>query len=336
MKPLLATATLLAAAGYGLSRRHRLVTRAAPELRSAQLYLPLSVGSDTSLRVGRTLMAARPAEALADGVHTRTDEVPATDGQPAVPVVVYEPDDRGEPSGALLWVHGGGLVMGSPESGHRLCSRLAADLGILVVSVDYRLAPEDPFPAGLDDCFATLRWIHERASDLGVDIDRIAVGGDSAGAGLAACLSQLAHDRGGPSICFQLLQYPMLDDRTPLTDGDDALVWSAVSNRYAWSAYLGYRTGRQEPAPYAAAARRADLAGLPPAWIGVGDIDLFHDEAVDYARRLRTAGVEVELHVEPGMYHAADAFVPGAPSMLRFRERIVAAVGAALAATTDA
>lgn len=337
MKPLLTvTAVLAATAGYGLSRRHRRVTAAAPELRNAQLYVPLSLRSDASLRVGRKLMAAQPAEPAADGVEMRIDELPATVVRPAVPVVVYEPADRAVPSGALLWMHGGGLVMGSPESGHALCGRLAAELGILVVSIDYRLAPEDPFPAGLDDCFGALMWVHDHASDLGVDVDRIAVGGDSAGAGLAACLAQLAHDRGGPAICFQLLQYPMLDDRTPRTEGHDALVWSATSNRYAWSAYLGEPAGRHDPAPYAAAARRTDLAGLPPAWIGIGDIDLFHDEAVDYAQRLDAAGVEVELHIEPGMYHAADVFVPVARSMQQFRDRMVTALGDALSVTVDA
>jgi len=337
MKPLLTvTAVLAAAAGYGLSRRHRQVASAAPELRNPQLYVPLSLRSDRSLRVGRTLMGARPADPLADGVEMRTDELPATDLRPAVPVVVYEPADHQAPSGALLWMHGGGLVMGSPESGHALCSRLAASHGVVVVSVDYRLAPEDPFPAGLDDCVDALAWIHDHASDLDVDVERIAVGGDSAGAGLAACLAQRAHDEGGPSICFQLLQYPMLDDRTPRSDDEDAMVWSAASNRYAWSAYLGHPAGEQDPPAYAAAARRTDLTGLPPAWIGIGDIDLFHDEAVDYARRLGDAGVEVELHVEPGMYHAADVFVPEAPSMVQFRERMVTALGAAVSSTADA
>jgi acetyl esterase/lipase len=190
------------------------------------------------------------------------------------------------------------------------------------------------FPAGLDDCFDALTWMHDHASELGVDPDRIAVGGDSAGGGLAACLAQRALDQGGPPSCFQLLQYPMLDDRTPRTDDHDALVWSAASNRYAWSAYLGHEVGRREPPPYAAAARRSDLAGLPPAWLGIGDIDLFHDEVTEYVERLRDGGVEVELHVEPGMYHAAEIFAPDAPSMRQFRDRMVAALGAALA--TDA
>ena len=226
--------------------------------------------------------------------------------------------------------------MGSPQSGHRLCSRSRCSHPDLVVSVDYRLAPEDPFLRAWTT--ALRRFDGSTNADPPGRRHRSDRRRRRQRRRRARSLPLATRPRPwwAPSTVFQPCSTRRLDDRTPLTDGDDALVWSAVSNRYAWSAYLGYRTGRQEPAPYAAAARRADLAGLPPAWIGVGDIDLFHDEAVDYARRLRTAGVEVQLHVEPGMYHAADAFVPGAPSMLRFRERIVAAVGAALAATTDA
>jgi acetyl esterase/lipase len=336
MKPLLtAAAVVTTAAGYGLLRRHRRVATAAPELRNPQLYLPLSVRSDRALRVSRKLMAARPPGPIADGVGVRAEVVARSDGRPDVPLMVFEPDDRRRPSGALLWIHGGGLVMGTAATGQELCSRFAAELGIVVVAVDYRLAPEDPFPAALDDCFDALSWIADRAADLGVDPDRIAVGGDSAGGGLAACLTQLALDRGGPAICFQLLQYPMLDDRTP-HDDSDALVWSAASNRYAWSAYLGDRAGRSEPPPYAAAARRADLTGLPPAWIGIGDVDLFHDEAISYAERLVAAGVDVDLHVEPGMYHAAEQFVPDAESMRDFRSRMVVALGGGVATTAHA
>lgn len=337
MKPLLTAAVALAAAaGYGLSRRHRTVSTAAPELRNPQLYVPMSLRNDKSLAVGRKLMAARPPGPIAEGVDVRHDVVPADGDRPDVPVVVYAAGDRDEVSPALLWMHGGGLVMGSPETGQELCSRFATELGVVVISVDYRLAPEDPFPAALDDCAAALSWVHDHAADLGVDTGRIAVGGDSAGGGLAACLAQRALDDGGPTICFQLLQYPMLDDRTISDDGGTALVWSAASNRYAWSAYLGRPAGEQEPPRYAAAARRDDLTGLPSAWIGIGEIDLFHDEAVDYAERLRAAGVEVELHVEPGMYHAAELFAPDAASMQGFRARMVAALGAATTSRTNA
>jgi acetyl esterase/lipase len=267
-----------------------------------------------------------------------------------VRVLVYEPDERGqtepaattgsetdggrvEPSAALLWIHGGGLVMGTPEVGNELCSRIVADLGIVVVSVDYRLAPEDPFPAGLDDCYRTLTWIHDNAADLGIDPMGVAVGGDSAGGGLAACLAQFAFDRGGPPICFQLLQYPMLDDRTAARTDHDALIWTNASNRFAWEAYLGHPAGDPEQRPYASAARRTDLAGLPPAWIGIGEIDLFHDESVDYAERLRAAGVPVDLHVVPGMYHAADRMVPAAPTMTAFVTTMIDALETGLQTT---
>ena len=333
MKPLLTTIAVLAAAGgYGLKRRHGRLTDVAPDLRHPQLYIPMSIRDDTTLRMGRKMMAAMPAGAVADGVEVRTESIPTDDG-PTIDLVIYEPGERSAPSGALLWIHGGGLVMGNAELGNALCSRFAAELGMLVVSVDYRLAPEHAFPAGLHDCFDALSWLHDHSEALGVDTDRIAVGGDSAGGGLAACLAQLAHDRGGPEICFQLLQYPMLDDRTPLRDDLTSILWTTTSNQFAWTAYLGHPPSEDESRPYASAARRADLAGLPPAWVGVGGIDLFHDECVDYVHRLRDAGVEVELHVEPGMYHAAEQLAPTAPAMVDFRNRMVDALGNGVSAS---
>lgn len=320
---------LAGAALFGLTRRHRRVSTVAPELRHPQLYLPMSLTSDRSLRIGRQLFAKAPQPPPAPGVDVRTEHVPAADGRPAVRVVVHERIGRDGPSGALVWFHGGGLVMGTADQSSPLCSRFAAELGIVVVSVDYRLAPEHPFPAGLDDCIAALEWVHAAADDLGIDPARVAVGGDSAGGGLAACVAQAAHDRGDLPICLQLLQYPMLDDRTVLRTAHDALVWSNASNTYAWSAYLGHPVTEAEPRPYASASRRTDLTGLPPAWIAVGDIDLFHDESVDYAERLRAAGVACTLQVVPGMYHAADAIVPAAPPMVAFVGDMIAALGAA-------
>jgi len=292
------------------------------------LYVPLSLRSDRSLRIGRRLLAR--VTPVADGVEVRSELVPAASGAPALRLVVYERSGRARPSGALLWIHGGGLVSGVPEQDHALCSRLAAELGIVVVSVDYRLAPEHPLPAGLEDCHAALSWLHAHADGLGVDRARVSVGGGSAGGGLAACLAQMAQDRGGPPVLSQVLKYPMLDDRTALRTGGETLLWTRVSNCYAWSAYLGHPVGPDEPRPYASAARRADLRGLPPAWIGVGDIDLFHAECVDYASRLRASGVPCELHVVPGMYHGADVVVPAAQSMRGFVERMTGALRSAL------
>lgn len=321
---------LAALAGLGLVRRHRRLAAVAPELRHPMLYFPMSLRSDLMLRVWRSLFA-RAATPVAAGVRVRTESVPAADGRPAVRVLVYERGDRARPSGALLWIHGGGLVLGTPERCHEVCSRFAAALGIAVVSVDYRLAPEHPLPAALDDCYAALEWLHARTDVLGIDPSKVAIGGQSAGGGLAACLAQVAHDRGGPALAFQILQYPMLDDRTTLRTELDALVWTNASNRFGWSSYLGHPVRETEDRPYASAARRSDLRSLPPAWIGIGDIDLFHDECIDYANRLREAGVACELHVVPGMYHGAEQFAAMAPAMRTFLERMASALGRAIA-----
>jgi acetyl esterase/lipase len=311
----------------GLVRRHRKLADVAPELRNPALYVPMPLGNKRALPLGRRMLSVPTP--VRDGIEVRTEHATAPDGEP-IRVLVYARPGRTTPSGALLWIHGGGLVMGAPEVAHDLCSRFADELGIVVVNVDYRLAPEHPFPVGLDDCLAALGWLHAHAGELGVDPARVAVGGDSAGGGLAACVAQAAHDRGGLPLCFQLLQYPMLDDRTPLFHELDALVWTNASNRFAWTAYLGHGPDISESRPYASAARRDDLSGLPPAWIGVGDIDLFHRESVAYTDRLRAAGVPCELHVVPGMYHAADRLTPKAEAMQDYTARMVSALGAAV------
>ncbi|MGY1731038.1 alpha/beta hydrolase [Geodermatophilus sp. SYSU D01045] len=319
--------TRLAALGLAvaLARRARTVAAVPPELRRPDLWLPLSIGSRAELRIGRRLFGSRVTEPVAGVTVTRHD-VPG--GQD---VFVYEPVRR--TGGALLWVHGGDTVIGQPEGDHDLCSRMARDLGVVVVSARYRLAPEHPFPAALDDLLAALCELHRRAADLGVDPARVAVGGASAGGGLAAALAQRAHDEGVP-VAFQLLVYPMLDDRTVLrrsTAGRGKLVWTPRSNRWAWTAYLGHRPRADEPRPHAAPARRLDLSGLPPAWIGVGGLDLFHDEDVAYARRLQAAGVPVRLHVEPGMYHAAELELQTTVATMRaFQQAAFDALGAAV------
>ena len=210
---------------------------------------------------------------------------------------------------ALLWIHGGGFVQGSPIQDEAFCIAVAQQVGITVVSARYRLAPQHPAPAALEDAYAALQWTVDHADEHGVDPARIAIGGASAGGGLAAGLVLYAHDRGDIHPVFQLLRYPMLDDRTVLRDLDDRLArgWTAQNNRYGWGAYLGHAPGNDGVSQYSAPARRADLAGLPPAWIGVGSIDLFHDEDVDYARRLNEAGVPCELHIVPGAFHGFDA-----------------------------
>jgi acetyl esterase/lipase/GNAT superfamily N-acetyltransferase len=232
--------------------------------------------------------------------------------EPGVAVRVYRPREVAT-GAALLWLHGGGLIVGRPHMDDGRCGAWARELGLVVVSVDYRLAPEHPFPAALDDAHAVWGWLQGFAAALGVDPARVAVGGASAGGGLAASLAQRLCDEGGVQPAAQLLVYPMLDDRTAahreLDDGGH-LVWSNRSNRAGWSAYLGRSPGGPDLPAYAAAARRADLRGLPPAWIGVGDLDLFLEEDRAYAGRLARAGVAVTLHEVAGVPHGFDALAP--------------------------
>ena len=232
-----------------------------------------------------------------------------------VPVRVYRPLSAAS-GGALVWLHGGGLIVGRPAMDDGRCVAWARDLGLVVVSVDYRLAPEHPFPAALDDAQAAWSWLHGAAGELGIDPVRVAVGGASAGGGLAACLAQRLREEGDASPAAQLLVYPMLDDRTAARrelDGVGHLVWPNRSNRAGWSAYLAAPPGAPDVPAYAAAARFADLGGLPPARIGVGALDLFLVENRTYAARLAAAGVATELHEVPGAPHGFDALAPHVP-----------------------
>ncbi len=218
-----------------------------------------------------------------------------------VRVRLYRPTGVDTPAPALLWIHGGGYVIGSAAQDDRLCRRFASTLGVTVASVDYRLAPQHPYPAGLQDCYAALGWLAGLPS---VDPAQVAIGGASAGGGLAAALALLARDRAEIPVAAQLLVYPMLDDRSvgPDLDHPGHRLWSQNSNGFGWSAYLG----AADPAE-AVPARREDLSGLPAAWIGVGSLDLFHDEDLAYAQRLRAAGVPCEVEVVPGAFHGFDA-----------------------------
>lgn len=294
------------------------------------LFAPLAPGGSRSLCVMRRLADLAPPQRPPAGVRSQ-DRTASVEGHVPSRVVVYERPDRDRPSAALLWMHGGGTVIGQAEA--PAVARWAEELDILVVSVDYRLAPEHPHPAALEDCYTALRWLHDRAEELGVDPERVAVGGESAGGLLAASLCRLARDRGGPPIRFQLLEYPMLDDRTVLRADPGrsrSFVWSPRSSRFAWTSYLG-GPPTQDGEHAAAPARAADLAGLPPAWIGVGDVDLLHEESVAYAARLRSAGVVCDLHVEPGMYHGAPSLKANAPTSKRFIDRMREALASGLA-----
>jgi acetyl esterase/lipase len=261
--------------------------------------------------------------------------IPGLPGEPPVRVVVFDGAPGRRDRAAVVWMHGGGYVAGS--AGVPVPLRLAAQAnGWLVVSVDYRLAPEARFPAALHDNYAALRWVHRNAAELGVDRSRIAIGGASAGGGHAAALALAARDRGEVPVAYQLLIYPMLDDRTastrPARPGTGAFVWTAASNRFGWSALLARPAGRADVPAAAVPGRRGDLAGLPPAFIGVGTLDLFLDEDLAYASALAAAGVPVDLAVVPAAFHAFDGVAPAARASRAFTERWVHALADALKA----
>ena len=242
---------------------------------------------------------------------------------------IYQPEGVSKPVPVLLWMHGGGLVIGSAKMEDAYLLKFVKDLGIVVVSVDYRLAPDHPYPAALDDCYTDLRWVHTQAARLQVDPERIAIGGTSAGGGLAASLAQIAHDRGEVGPAFQLLIYPMLDDRSALRTDlayADSMIWTPKDNRYGWESYLQRPLGSDPMPPYAVPARRQDLTGLPPAWIGVGTLDLFCEEDVAYSERLNGCGVECELVVVDGAFHGFDIVDRNATLAQNFRNAQVAAL----------
>lgn len=204
-------------------------------------------------------------------------------------------------------------MTGRAAQDDRICSCFARQLGLVVYSVDYRLAPRHPFPAALDDCLDAWKWVQENAHDHGVDTTRLAIAGQSAGAGLAASLAHKVFDLGGPQPAAVALFSPMLDDRTAARRELDALnhrIWNNRSNRAGWSAYLGQTAGAREQPTYAVPARRGQLAGLPPTWIGIGEIDLFAEESHAYAERLKSAGVPCYLHLAPMAPHAFETISP--------------------------
>ncbi|GAA2296647.1 alpha/beta hydrolase [Nonomuraea roseoviolacea subsp. roseoviolacea] len=261
--------------------------------------------------------AARPAPDTT-GLEIEDRLVPA---DPDVPVRIYRPHGA---QGAVVWMHGGGFVMGDLDTEHLWAARIAEGSGAVVISVGYRLAPEHPFPAALDDVYAVLTWTFEHAAELGVDPERIAVGGHSAGAGLAAQATLRARDRQGPPIRFQLLNEPELDDRQE--------TWSARNftgtpwvGREAVAASWRYYLGSTPATPAAAPARAADLSGLPPAYIATAEFDPNRDDDILYALRLLQAGVSVELHQWPGTFHGSQAILSAEIS-----QRQTAALAAAL------
>jgi acetyl esterase/lipase len=257
-------------------------------------------------------------------------------GAPDVRVMVSAPKAPGAGRPAILHIHGGGYIMGAPEMGAATDAAYAASLGAVVVSPDYRLAPETPHPGPVEDCYATLAWLHAHADELGVDTRRIAISGESAGGGLAAALTLLARDRGELPVAFQHLIFPMLDDRTAVAPDPSRFlgqfVWTPKANLFGWTSLLGHAPGGPDVSPYAAAARADDLTGLPQTYMICGALDLFLEEDMDYARRLILAGVPTELHIYPGAPHGF-MFVETAGVTRTYARDSMAALSRALGAS---
>lgn len=290
-----------------------------PQLRLAARLLPGAYGLHRGLTVPRALMNL----AVRTGRLKDVDDV-AVDAN--VTVRVHRPVGSAPPGPVLLWIHGGGTAMGGAAQEDTFCRRLANFTDVTVVAVDHRLAPEHPYPTPIEDCYAALSWVMRQPW---VDPARVGVGGASGGGGFAAALALLTRERGEFALALQVLTYPMLDDRTGAAPGQvPRVMWSGRDNQVAWGWYLG----GADPS-VAAPARRTDLSGLPPAWIGVGALDLFHDESVSYGRRLADAGVPVEVHVAPGAFHVFDMLVPNASVSQRFFASQCRSVRSALVAS---
>lgn len=280
-----------------------------PEIAAAieGLDLGFATLSNETLPNVRAMWAALPRPEVSDKV-ARTDHV--IPQRPAVSVRAHRDKSASGDLPCIYWIHGGGLVVGSNVGDDPRFDKWCPALKCAGVSVEYGLAPESQYPGPLEDCYAGLAWLHANAGSLGIDVNRIGIGGSSAGAGLAAGLALLARDRGELPIAFQALIYPMIDDRQITTSSQWAdPIWPPQANRFGWDSYLGDLSGDAVPG-YAAAARATNLQDLPPTFICVGAIDGFCDEDVEYATRLRHAGVSCELHVYPGAPHGFDSVTP--------------------------
>ena len=297
-----------------------------PDLRRIARFAPRTLVSPRTLRLIRTLMRLQGLRGADD---VNVEELVLDSG---VGIRLHRRPGVTDVAPALLWIHGGGYVLGGTKQDERLCLRFNSELGITVASVDYRLAPEHPYPAALDDCYSALTWLSRLPA---VDPARVAIGGASAGGGLAAAVALLARDRG--EITPVLLAYPMLDDRSGSGPKHrDYRLWSSNSNRFGWASYLGAADPQ-----VAVPARHDDLSGLAPAWIGVGTHDLLHDEDLVYAERLNRAGVPCHVEVVPGAFHGFDLVAPKAQVSRSFSASQCAGLRTAFgthpkrAATTD-
>jgi acetyl esterase/lipase len=288
-----------------------------PELTPLLDFLP-----DTSLGLDDPAAAREAFLDLVAQVNADVDEagvvighhtIPGPPGAPDVPVRIYSPEGLAESVPGILHIHGGGFVIGNLDSELGSCIGLCRGLGVVVVSVDYRLAPETPYPGPLEDCYAALTWVIDNSAQLNIDAARVALFGQSAGGGLSAATALLARDRGGPALCFQYLGIPELDDRlqTPsMQRFIDTPMWNRPNAELSWDYYLGdqYQRGADDVPYHASPARAEDLSGLPPAYVSTMEFDPLRDEGVEYALKLMQAGVATELHSFPGTFHGSALF----------------------------
>jgi len=297
-----------------------------PELAAALPALPDMHIQDLAVARARMReLAVGALAARAPGVTAVDVAAPGDDGDEPAALLVFRPPALEEPAPCVLLLHGGGFVMGDLDGTTAQASELCVQLGVVVVSVGYRLAPEHPYPAAFQDCRAALRWAAEAPDEFGIDRTRIAVYGMSAGGGLAAALTLHVRDHGGPALCFQVLDAPVVDDRldTPsMRTFVDTPLWSRPDAELSWRYYLGDRGG--EVPVYAAPSRAADLSGLPPAYVSLYEYDPLRDEGLSYAQRLLQAGVPVELHVFPGTFHRSAVLAGAAVSRRQWAETVEA------------
>lgn len=323
---ILSSALLLTAAAAPVP--DTLLAPVNPELR------PMARAIVQAQQSGARFSPPKPG-ALPEGVVER--RLSARNGQPPVTAYVINAsaDVAGPSRGAILFIHGGGFVAGDARDNLAALKSLAARLDCVIVSAQYRLATAAPFPAPMEDNYTALKWLHDEAATLGVDRRRIVLLGESAGGGLAAMVSLAARDRKEVSIAFQALVYPMLDDRTgtsrPVPPSMGQIIWTARQNREGWTAMLARAPGRATAPAGAVPARAVDLKGLPPTFIGVGSIDLFADEDIEFARRLVNAAVPTELLVVPGAFHGFQLIAPKAQVSQQFNAALEAALARALA-----
>lgn len=302
-----------------------------PEVEAGAKTIPMLDMSDVN---AARAVVAEFVESLAQaGIERPTDPrvrevdrtIPASDGKHDIPVRIYTPVQSAQGRPAFVNFHGGGFALGNLETEHVRCLEISGGCGAVAIAVDYRLAPEHPFPAGVEDCYAALEWVAGNAEELGIDPDRIVVGGGSAGGNLAASVSLMARDRSGPPIACQMLFYPVIDDScstASMTQASDCYIWNYQNNLDMWDQYLGAK--RDEVSAYAAPVRASDLSGLPPAFITTCEHDPLRDEAILYAMRLMNAGVPVELKNYAGTVHAFDILIPSAIATRAINDQLAA------------